>query len=35
MATDQQLNGHRDLKIYQLAYKLAMDLFQASKTFPK
>lgn len=29
------LRGHRDLKIYQLAYKLAMDIFQLSKAFPK
>ena len=30
-----QLKGHRDLKVYQLAYKLAMDIFHASKAFPK
>ena len=35
MATYQQLRGHRDLKVYQLAYKLAMEIFQASKVFPK
>jgi four helix bundle protein len=35
MATYQQLKGHRDLKVYQLAYKLAMDIFNASKLFPK
>jgi len=35
MVTYQQLKGPRDLKVYQLAYKLAMDIFQASKTFPK
>ena len=28
-------HGHRDLKVYQLAYKLAMDIFNESKTFPK
>jgi four helix bundle protein len=28
------LQGHRDLKVYQLAYKLAMDIFNKSKTFP-
>ena len=35
MAEYQQLKGHRDLKVYQLAYKLAMDIFKASKSFPK
>ena len=35
MAIYQQLKGHRDLKVYQLAYELAMDIFQASKAFPK
>jgi len=34
MAEYQQLKGHRDLKVYQLAYKLAMDIFNASKSFP-
>ena len=29
------LHGHRDLKVYQLAYKLAMEIFHLSKTFPK
>jgi four helix bundle protein len=28
------LQGHRDLKVYQLAYKLAMEIFNESKTFP-
>ncbi len=28
-------NGYRDLKVYQLAYKLAMDVFQITKTFPR
>jgi four helix bundle protein len=27
--------GHRDLRVYQLAYKLAMEIFELSKTFPK
>lgn len=31
----QELKGHRDLKVYQLAYKLAMDIFNESKSFPK
>lgn len=35
MAEYQQLKGHRDLKVYQQAYKLAMDIFNASKSFPK
>jgi len=35
MAEYQQLRGHRDLKVYQLAYKLAMDIFKASKSFPR
>ena len=35
MAEYQQLKGYRDLKVYQLAYKLAMDIFNASKSFPK
>ena len=29
------LRGHRDLKVYQLAYKLAMEIFYESKAFPK
>jgi 23S rRNA-intervening sequence protein len=28
------LHGHRDLKAYQLAYELAMEIFSESKTFP-
>ncbi len=35
MAAYQELKGHRDLKVYQLAYKLAMDIFRESKSFPK
>ena len=31
----QELKGHRDLKVYQLAYKLAMEIFNESKIFPK
>jgi four helix bundle protein len=26
--------GHKDLKVYQLAYKLSMELFEVSKSFP-
>jgi len=29
------LGGHRDLKVYQLAYRLAMQIFDESKKFPK
>jgi four helix bundle protein len=29
------MQGFRDLKVYQLAYKLAMEIFEASKAFPK
>lgn len=35
MAEYQELKGHRDLKVYQLAYKLAMDIFNSSRSFPK
>ena len=29
------MRGFRDLKVYQLAYKLAMQVFDGSKSFPK
>ena len=29
------MEGHKDLKVYQLAYKLAMEIFNESKSFPK
>jgi four helix bundle protein len=29
------MRGHRDLKVYQLAYRLAMEIFHESKTFLK
>ena len=29
------LRGHRDLKVFQLAYRLAMEIFQLSKSFPR
>jgi four helix bundle protein len=35
MATYQELKGYRDLKVYQLAYKLAMEVYNESKGFPK
>ncbi|HEX6190649.1 MAG TPA: four helix bundle protein [Pyrinomonadaceae bacterium] len=28
------LRGHRDLKVFQLAYDLAMEIFHLSKSFP-
>jgi four helix bundle protein len=28
------VRGHRDLKVYQLAYKLAMEIFNETKSFP-
>lgn len=28
-------SGYKDLKVFQLAYKLAMEIFEATKTFPK
>jgi len=28
------LRGHRDLKVFQLAYRLAMEIFDETKTFP-
>jgi four helix bundle protein len=27
--------GYKDLKVYQLSYKLAMDIFHVTKTFPQ
>jgi four helix bundle protein len=35
MSGYQELKGHRDLKVYQLAYKLAMEIFNESKSFPR
>ncbi len=29
------MRGHRDLKVFQLGYKLAMEIFNESKSFPK
>ena len=28
------MQGYRDLKVYQLAYRLAMNIYQESKSFP-
>ena len=35
MVADQELKGHRDLKVFQLAYELAMEIFHESKSFPR
>jgi four helix bundle protein len=29
------LHGHRDLNVYQMSYKLAMEIFHLSKAFPR
>ena len=29
------LRGHRDLKVFQLSYRLAMEIFNLSKNFPR
>lgn len=29
------MQGYRDLKVYQLAYTLAMEVFHEPKAFPK
>lgn len=31
----QRIRSHKDLKVYQLSYKLAMEIFEITKTFPK
>lgn len=33
-ASSQRYRGFRDLKVYQLAYKLAMEIFKETKYFP-
>jgi four helix bundle protein len=30
-----EILGHKGLKVFQLAYKLSMEVFERSKTFPK
>jgi len=30
-----QYRGYKDLKVYQLAYRLAMEIFEETKKFPK
>ncbi len=29
------MDGHKNLRVYQLAYKLAMEIFEISKDFPR
>jgi len=29
------MQGHRELKVYQLSYNLAMEIFRLSRTFPR
>lgn len=29
------MDGHKSLRVYQLAYKLAMEIFEISKSFPR
>jgi four helix bundle protein len=29
------LRSHKELEVYKLAYKLAMDIYELSKTFPR
>lgn len=31
----RKYNGYRDLKVFQLSYALAMDIFEITKSFPK
>lgn len=31
----KKYKGYKDLKVYELAYKLAMEIFEIAKTFPK
>jgi hypothetical protein len=34
LESEAKMRGHRDLKVYQLAYNLAMEIFHESKAFP-
>lgn len=31
----ERIRSHKDLKVYQLSYDLAMEIFNISKSFPK
>lgn len=35
MSRNQNYKGFRDLKVYQLSYQLALEIFEITKTFPK
>ncbi len=35
MVQDRNYKGFRDLKVYQLSYQLALEIFELTKTFPK
>jgi len=28
------MSGHKDLKVFQMAYRLALEIFRLTKTFP-
>ncbi len=32
---DREYKGFRDLKVFQLSYRLALEVFEVTKTFPK
>ena len=34
MNSGANLRGHRDLKVFQLSYQVAMEIFRVSKSFP-
>lgn len=34
MSSGSSLRGHRDLRVFQLAYQVAMEIFRVSKSFP-
>ena len=33
--TKNEYRGYRDLEVYQMAYQIALDIYQLTKTFPK
>ncbi len=33
--TNREYRGFRDLKVFQLSYKLALEVFEVTKSFPK
>lgn len=35
MENSREYRGFKDLKVYQLSYKLALEIFELTKTFPK